>query len=39
MNKERAKKLLQSVGMAVLLGVASGAGKAIGLFLLTQLLR
>jgi hypothetical protein len=39
MKKERAKQLLRAVGQALLLGAASGVGKAIGLFLLTQLLR
>ncbi|WP_345236002.1 hypothetical protein [Hymenobacter saemangeumensis] len=39
MKKERAKKLLQAVGKAVLLGFVSGAAKAIGLLLLTHLLQ
>jgi hypothetical protein len=39
MSKKRVLKLLQMAGKAVLMGVASGVGKAIGLFLLAQLLR
>ncbi len=39
MRNERAKKLLQAVGKAVLLGFVSGAAKAIGLLLFTYLLQ
>jgi hypothetical protein len=39
MKRERALKLLQAAGKAILLGFVSGAAKAVGLLLLTHLLK
>jgi 2-phosphoglycerate kinase len=39
MKKERVTKLLQAAGKAVLLGAASGIGKALVALLLSLLLR